>query len=163
MYELKIYKGGICHDNEEWPKIWRGIDLSVQNWHQEFDKFWPEHLKNSKNYTLMGCFWPKHIMFELKKVQRIYFWTHWRLMQNLKENWLVLSKLTWRIWQIFVHSLKNCNFILERKKANWIKKKKKFKTIRLTRCSMKTLFYFWNNWIAQLTKFFTYVQQNLCS
>ena len=28
---------------EEWCKIWRGIDLSFQNWHEEFDKFWPEH------------------------------------------------------------------------------------------------------------------------
>ena len=34
-------------------------------------------------------------------------------MQNLKENWLVSSKMTWKIWQIFVHRLKNSNFILE--------------------------------------------------
>ena len=27
------------HDNEEWSKMWRGIDLSVQNWHEEFDEF----------------------------------------------------------------------------------------------------------------------------
>ena len=30
-YELKIHRGVICHDNEEWCKIWRGIDLSFQN------------------------------------------------------------------------------------------------------------------------------------
>ena len=30
---------------------------------------------------------------------------------------LVLSKMTWRIWKIFVHRLKNSNFILESKKA----------------------------------------------
>ena len=74
-------------------------------------------LENLKICTLLGCFWPKYIMFELKKVQRSYVWLHWRLMQNLKENWLVLSKMTWRIWQIFVHRLKNSNFILESKKA----------------------------------------------
>ena len=68
MYELKIYRGVLCHDNEEWCKIWRGIDLSVQNWHEEFDKFWPEHSKISKICTLIGCFWPKYIMLELKKV-----------------------------------------------------------------------------------------------
>ena len=116
MYELKIYRGVMCHDNEEWCKIWREIDLSVQNWYEEFDKFWPKHLKNSKNYTLMGWFWRKYIMFELKKVQRSYLWWHWRLVQNLKENWLVLSKMTQRIWQILVHMLKNSNFILESKK-----------------------------------------------
>ena len=68
-------------------------------------------------FTLKGYFWPKDIMFELKKVQRSYFWWHWRLMQNSKKNWLVLSKMTWRIWQTFVHILKNSNFTLERKKA----------------------------------------------
>ena len=29
----------LCHDNEEWCRIWRGIDLSFQNWHEEFDKY----------------------------------------------------------------------------------------------------------------------------
>ena len=45
MYELKIYRGATCHDNEEWCKMWKGIDLPVQNWHQEFDEFWPKHSK----------------------------------------------------------------------------------------------------------------------
>ena len=68
MYELKIYRGVLRHNNEEWYQIWTGIDLSVQNWHEEFDKFWPEHSKISKMCTLTGCFWPKYILFELKKV-----------------------------------------------------------------------------------------------
>ena len=96
-------------------KIWRGLSLPVQNWHEKFDRFWPEHLKISKLCTLMGCFWRKYVMFELKKAQRSYVWWHWRLIQNLKENWLVLSKITWRLWQIFVHRLKNSDFILESK------------------------------------------------
>ena len=33
----------LTEKNEEWCKIWRGIDLLFQNWHKEFDKFWPEH------------------------------------------------------------------------------------------------------------------------
>ena len=36
-YQLKIYWGVLCHDKEEWCKIWKEIDLSVQNWHKEFD------------------------------------------------------------------------------------------------------------------------------
>ena len=35
----------MCHGNEEWYKNWRGIDLSFSNWHEEFDKFWPEYSK----------------------------------------------------------------------------------------------------------------------
>ena len=37
-----------------------------------------------------------------RKVQVSYVWWHWRLMQNLKENWPVLSKMTWGIWQICI-------------------------------------------------------------
>ena len=63
----------MCYDNEEWYKIWKGIDLSVQNWHEEFNKFWPEHSKISNISTLVGCFWPKYMMFELKKYKGVLF------------------------------------------------------------------------------------------
>ena len=73
MHELKIYRGVICHDNEKRWKIGRGIDLLFQNWHEDFDKFWPEHLKISNICTLMACLWPKYIMFELKTYRRVMF------------------------------------------------------------------------------------------
>ena len=72
LFELKKYGGVIFHGTEEGYKIWRGIDSSFLNWHKEFDKFWPEHLKVSKIFTLMASFWAKYILFELKKVQRSY-------------------------------------------------------------------------------------------
>ena len=48
MFELKIYRGVMCQGNEECYKNLGGIDLSVQNWHEEFDEFWPEHSKIPK-------------------------------------------------------------------------------------------------------------------
>ena len=71
MYELKTYRGVICHDNEEWCKIGKAIDLSFQNW-QDFDEFWPEHSKISKICTLIGCLWPKY-MCDLKKYRGVMF------------------------------------------------------------------------------------------
>ena len=59
MYELKIYRGVVCHDNEEWYENWRGIDLPIQIWHEEFDEFWPENLKISKTCTLIGLLFIK--------------------------------------------------------------------------------------------------------
>ena len=53
---LKIYREAKCHDNEEWCKTWRAVDLSFQNWHEEFDGFWLEQLKVSKILTLMHSF-----------------------------------------------------------------------------------------------------------
>ena len=43
----------MCHDNEKWCKIWRGADMSFQNWHEEFEEFWNEYSKISKIFTLM--------------------------------------------------------------------------------------------------------------
>ena len=73
LFELKMYRGVIFHEPEEGYKIWSGIDLSFQNWHKEFDKFWPEPLKVSKIFTLMGSFWAKYILSELKKYRGVIF------------------------------------------------------------------------------------------
>ena len=73
LFELKKYRGVIFHETEELYKIWRGIDLSFQNWHKEFDKLWPEHSKVSKIFTLIGSFWAKYILFELKKYRGVIF------------------------------------------------------------------------------------------
>ena len=43
MYELKIYSAVISHDDEEWFKTWTRTDFSFQNWHEEFDEYWPKH------------------------------------------------------------------------------------------------------------------------
>ena len=84
----------MCNNTEEWRKLWRGIDLSFQNWHKKFDKFWLEHSKSSKIYTLMDSFWPKYIMFELKKYRGVIFhdtgkWCKiWRKTELWFEKWL---------------------------------------------------------------------------
>ena len=74
--------------------------LSILTWGIWWILTW--ELKNLKNLLFDWLLWSKYITFELKKVQRSYVWWHWRLMQNLKENWLVLSKMTWGIWQICI-------------------------------------------------------------
>ena len=51
IYELLLDRGVVCYGNEELCKVWRGIDLSVQNWPEEFDKFWPKHSKISRKCT----------------------------------------------------------------------------------------------------------------
>ena len=33
-----MYRGIIFHESEKGYKIWRGIELSFQNWRKEFDK-----------------------------------------------------------------------------------------------------------------------------
>ena len=92
-YELKFHRGVICHDNEELRKIWRGTDLSFQIWSEEFGKFWPKHLKVSKIFILMGSFWAKYILLELKKYRGVIFdeteerYKTWRGINLLFQNW----------------------------------------------------------------------------
>ena len=71
MHELKTYRGAMCNDTEEWQKIWRGIAFLFQNWRKEFYKFC---LERSNIYILMGCFWPKYLIFKLKKYKGVIFY-----------------------------------------------------------------------------------------
>ena len=48
MYEPKIYRGVMYHDYEKWFKIWRGIDLSFQNWHHNLMNFDPSTQMSQK-------------------------------------------------------------------------------------------------------------------
>ena len=54
-------------------KIWRKTDFLFQKW-QEFGEFWSEHSKVSKICTLMGSFWPRYMMLELKKYRGVIFY-----------------------------------------------------------------------------------------
>ena len=71
FFHLKKYRGLIFYETEEGYRIWKGIDLSFQNWQKEFDKFWPGHLKVPNIFTLIGSFWAKYILFGLKKYRGV--------------------------------------------------------------------------------------------
>ena len=86
MFVLKYYGGVIFLDTEEWCKISRGIDSSVRNWHEKFKEFWPEHSKISRICPLVGCLWPKYIIFELTKYRGVMF--------DGTENWCKIWRKT---------------------------------------------------------------------
>ena len=73
LRELRKNRRIIFHETEDRHKIWRGIDLSFHNWHKKFDKFWPEDSKVSNMLILIGFFWAKYILFELKKYRGVIF------------------------------------------------------------------------------------------
>ena len=53
MFGLKKYRGVMVDGFADWYKIWRKNDLCFQKWHEELEKFSPEHLKVSK----LGLWW----------------------------------------------------------------------------------------------------------
>ena len=54
-------------------KTGRGTDLTFQNWDEGFDEFKPKHSKISRICTLMGFFWAKYIIFDIKKYRGVMF------------------------------------------------------------------------------------------
>ena len=54
-----------------------------------------------------GFLLSKSYKVSVKKVHKSYLSWHWRLMQSLKKNWLVVSNMTWGIWWIFTQPLKS--------------------------------------------------------
>ena len=106
-FELKKCRGAIFDSTEDWFKIWRPTDLYFLKRHEEFDKFSPEHVQQSKNWVLSWVL--------LSKVKNVWAWNlqgnyvSWecRTMQNLKRTWLVSSKLTWVTWWILRGALEN--------------------------------------------------------
>ena len=91
------------------------LQRSYLSWHwtvmENLNKLWPcgfktgmrkwlnfiKALKSLKICTLMDAFCSERNV-SARKFQRNYVSWHWRMIQNLKENWLVAWKMTWGIW-----------------------------------------------------------------
>ena len=138
----------MCHDNEEWYKIWRGIDLLFPNWQEEFDKFWPKHLKVSNIFTLMCSFWAKYILFELKKYSQIIYYDTEEGYKVWKKNWLV--KMTWGIWQIFIHQSREESWKIWRGNEEF--HQFDLSTPKSLKCTLE---------LAPLTKLYVWVKKNV--
>ena len=110
LFEVRKYRGVIFHETEEGYKIWRGIDLSFQNWHKKFDEIWPEHSKVSQVFIFMGSFWAKYTLFELKKYIGVIFneteeeCKIWRGINLSFQNWY---KKFDKIWPAITRKLTN--------------------------------------------------------
>ena len=66
-------------------------------------------LQSLKDFHFNGLLLSKLCIVWAKKVQRSYLSWHWRVIQNLERNQLVVSKLTWGIWQILTWALQSLN------------------------------------------------------
>ena len=91
---LKVSKLGLCWDPFNQSRKWMNLKFTEEfciiimkndaklkkSWHvisnltpQFWPEFWPKRSNIYKIRTLMGSFWPKYIMFELRKYGRVMF------------------------------------------------------------------------------------------
>ena len=87
---------------KSWLVVWRMTRSIWKNFHQSTWK--------SQNWGLDGILLSKvengflltkGYNIWVKKVQKSFVWWFWKLMQNLKVNWLLFFKITWGICQTF--------------------------------------------------------------
>ena len=69
MFEPEKYRGVMCHNTEEWCKIWGGTDLCFEIWHEEFDEFWL-NTRKSQNLHLNGPLLSKSYKVSAEKTQK---------------------------------------------------------------------------------------------
>ena len=105
------YRGVIFGDTEQWCKIWINLDLVVSKLTWGIRWTFIKALKNLKICTLMGSFCPKRNV-SARKFQRNYVSWHWKVMQNLSENWLVVWKMTRNLVNFHASSWKSENLLL---------------------------------------------------
>ena len=92
VWAKKIQRSYITHDTKRWCKIWRTLTLRFQIWHEELGELY------YSTQTLKTLHWSailsKACNVLARKSQKKYVSWDWRLMQSLKENWLVSWKMT---------------------------------------------------------------------
>ena len=96
-----------CNVYNVWPKK---VQRSFLSWHCRV-----KHQKHQKcqNWYFHGILLSKVGNVWAKNLQWCYVKWLWRMMKNLKTNWLVVLKLTSGIWRIFtrvLQSLKHLHF-----------------------------------------------------
>ena len=86
-------------------KLTCGLKNDIRNLVNFYASSW-----KSKNWHFDWIRLSKAYKYLDEKVQKSYVSWHWRVMQSLKKNWLLVPKMTWAIWWILmraVSSLKN--------------------------------------------------------
>ena len=71
-FQLRKYGGVMSHDPKERCKTGRKTDLLFQKW-QEFGELWPEDSKLFQICTLIGFYYARCLMFNLKKYRGVIF------------------------------------------------------------------------------------------
>ena len=103
IYEPKSYRGVMCHDNEEWCKIWKGIDFSRKKPTWRLWQILTWALKSSKLSALMGFFCKKYI-FNVNRTEALCVMTL-KSDGKFEEKLTCVWKMTLGIWQMFAREL----------------------------------------------------------
>ena len=81
-------------------KLTCGLKSDIRNLVNFYVSSW-----KSKNWHFDWIRLSKVYKYLDEKVQKSYVSWHWRVMQSLKKNWLLVPKMTWGIWWILMRAV----------------------------------------------------------
>ena len=102
--------------NLQWSYVswqWRMIQKLKRNWLVVLKLTWTSQIltraleKSKKFFCFNWLLVTKVFIVWATKVQGSYVSWHWGVMKILKNDWLVVWKKTWEIWQIFTRALES--------------------------------------------------------
>ena len=109
MFQQENLTGIMCHDAKFKWKQTRGLKNLIRNLVNFHASSWKSENLHFDRQLLSK---PYKVLNE--KVQRSYLSWHWRVIESLKKNWLLVPKMTQEIWWILMRaleSLKICSFV----------------------------------------------------
>ena len=94
LFQLETFRGFMCHDTEGCCKVYirNLVNFYASSWKSK--KWHFDWIRLSKVYKYLD-----------EKVQKSYVSWHWRVMQSLKKYWLLVPKMTWKIWWILMEAV----------------------------------------------------------
>ena len=92
-------------------KFEENLTFGLENEKRDFANL-HQSTSKSQNWDFDGILWSKVENVWAQNLQRSCVSWQWRMMQNLKKNWLVISKLTWGIWWILTRELEHLKNLL---------------------------------------------------
>ena len=72
------------------------------------------HSQKSEILYFDGFLLSKSYKVSANQVQKSYLSWHWRVMQSLNKNWVVVSNITWGIWWIFTQPLRSLKILFRK-------------------------------------------------
>ena len=116
---MKKYRRIISHDTDEWCKVWRKLALGCIS---DMANLVNVNTSSGKSENLHFDVLLFSIAYKVsdKICRRVISW-HWRVIQTLKKNSLLIWKMTWIIWWILTRAAENLKICT--KVCNvWVKK-----------------------------------------
>ena len=95
----------------QWCRIWINLDLAVSKLAWGIGWTFIKALKNLKICFVIDPFCSKRNV-SARKFQRNYVSWHWKMMENLSENWLAVWKITTNLVNLHVRSWMSENLLL---------------------------------------------------